>query len=55
MYEAWIRWRAEFKCDNIDKEEIKGLLMKETIVFGGVDKEKRLSIIVRARYHSPGD
>jgi hypothetical protein len=55
MYEAWIRWRAEFKADCIDKEEIKPLLMKETIIFGGKDKENRLSIVVRARYHNPGD
>ena len=53
MYEGWVRWRAEFKADYIDAVALRPMLAKETIVFGGIDKQNRLSVVCRPRYHDP--
>lgn len=55
MYGDWIRWRAEFKADFMSTKEIKPLLMRETIVMGGINKKNQISILIRTRYHVPGD
>ena len=55
MYEAWIRWRAEFSADCMEVDRLWPLLLKETLVFGGIDKHKRLTMVCRPRYHTPGE
>ena len=38
----------------INPEDIKKMLIKETIILHGTDKDNRFCIIVRPRYHNPG-
>jgi hypothetical protein len=39
MFKKWVNWRLEFKADMIDPMSIKPLLIKETIILHGFDKE----------------
>ena len=54
MHLAWCKWRLEFKADLISAERCKTALLRETIVMGGVDSEKQLTIICRPKFHIPG-
>lgn len=54
MFKKWVNWRLEFKADMIDPMSIKPLLIKETIILHGFDKENRFCIVVRPRFHTPG-
>ena len=54
MFKKWVDWRMEFKADQIEPESIRKLLIKETIVLHGFDKAKRFCIIIRPRFHNPG-
>jgi len=55
MHLTWVRWMLEFKADKLDPESIRGMLLKETCVLGPIDKQKRLSILIRPRFHNPGE
>jgi len=55
MFEKWVNWRLEFKSESIEIEEIKHLLLKETLVLHGYDHMNRFCIIIRARFHKPGE
>ena len=51
-FQKWVNWRLEYKSDQIDPEEIRHLLLKETIILHKFDKSNRYCIIIRPRYHN---
>ena len=55
MHEAWVRWRLTYKADMIRPTEIRELLLKQTLMLGPITKDNKLSLLVRTRYHVPGD
>ncbi len=55
MWEKWVKWRLEFKIDQIEPRKIRHLLMKHTIILHGHDRDNRFCVLVRPRYHTPGE
>ncbi len=53
MFQNWVKWRLDFKADQIDPESIRALLLKETIIIHGHDKGNRFCVIIRPRFHNP--
>jgi len=50
-----VKWRLEYKADQIDAESIRELLLRETIVVHKHDKLGKVCLVVRPRFHVPGD
>ena len=55
MWNKWVLWRLEFRFDLMDPNKFNHLLMKHTIILHGHDKANRFCVLVRPRYHTPGE
>ena len=55
MFQKSVQWRLEYKPHEITPESVRAGLESHRLIIYGFDKKGRSTLILRPRYHTPGE